>query len=223
MLRLCLPSRAGVSGSGSFGRNFSQEKFKKPETHYEVLNVRNDCSTREVRNAFVQLSKLYHPDVKSNAVSPERTARFVQISEAYKTLIKPQRRRDYDDSLLWQPPRSDRSPVGETVNPGQAWDVRPNYDPNPGPYYGIRGLKRVSNWQVALVLLALGVFGAVFGFTSVRTSFQLSRQIQDEISAEANSHHAAVVADAQKYGNEEQVRRMVDRMSRSPFNQSSAK
>jgi len=56
-----------------------------------------------------------------------------------------------------------------------------------------------------------------------RTSFQLSRQIQDEISAEANSHHAAVVADAQKYGNEEQVRRMVDRMSRSPFNQSSAK
>jgi len=39
-------------------RSFSQEKFKKPETHYEVLNVRNDCSTREVRNAFVQLSKL---------------------------------------------------------------------------------------------------------------------------------------------------------------------
>ncbi|XP_017070116.1 dnaJ-like protein 60 [Drosophila eugracilis] len=219
MLRFCLSPRTGAGGVRT--RNFSHEK--KPETHYEVLNIRNDCSTREVRNAFVQLSKLYHPDVKRNAVCPERTARFVQISEAYRTLIKPQKRRDYDDSLLWQPPRSDRSPVNETGNPGQPWDVRPNYDPNPGPYYGIRGLKRVSNWQVALVLMALGVFGALFGFTSVRTSFQLSRQIQDEISADANSHHAAVVADAQKYGNEEQVRRMVDRMSRSPFNQTSAK
>jgi len=46
--------------------------------------------------------------------------------------------------------------------------VRPNYDPNPGPYYGIRGLKRVSNWQVAVVLMALGFVGALFGFTSVR-------------------------------------------------------
>ncbi|KAH8401915.1 hypothetical protein KR009_008698, partial [Drosophila setifemur] len=195
----------------------------KPETHYEVLNIRNDCSSQEVRNAFVKLSKLYHPDVKSNATSPERTARFVQISEAYKTLIKPQQRRDYDDSLLWQPERSERSPVGEDGNPIQAWDVKPNYDPNPGPYYGIKGLKRVSNWQVALVLMALGIFGALFGFTSVKHSFQLSRQIQDEISAEAVSHHAAVVADAQKYGNEEQLRRMVDRISRNPFNQTSTK
>ncbi|XP_017045281.2 dnaJ-like protein 60 [Drosophila ficusphila] len=220
MLRLCLSPR---TAGGSYMRNFSHEKQKKAETHYEVLNVRRDCTSREVRDAFVQLSKLYHPDAKSNAVCPERTARFVQISEAYKTLIKPQKRRDYDDSLLWQPSRSDRSPVGDTGNPGQPWDVKPNYDPNPGPYYGIRGLKRVSNWQVALVLMALGVLGAVFGFTSVRTSFRLNRQSQDEISAEANSHHAAVVADAQKYGNEEQVRRMVDRMSRSPFNQTSAK
>lgn len=47
--------------------------------------------------------------------------------------------------------------------------------------------------------------------------------MQDEISAEAVSHHAAVVADAQKYGNEEQVRRMMDRISRNPFSQSAAK
>ncbi|KAH8301399.1 hypothetical protein KR059_002029, partial [Drosophila kikkawai] len=201
--------------------SFSHEKPKKRETHYEVLNISNDCSSRDVRNAFVKLSKLYHPDVLSNATSPERTARFVQISEAYRTLIKPQRRRDYDDSLLWEPQRSDRSPVGEDGS-SPRWEVKPNYDPNPGPYYGIKGVNRVSNWQVALVLMALGVFGALFGFASVKHSFELSRQMQDEISAEAVSHHAAVVADAQKYGNEEQVRRMMDRMSRNPFSQATA-
>lgn len=169
-------------------RSFSHEKSKKRETHYEVLNISNDCSSRDVRNAFVKLSKLvgssnsshfqastnflrfqYHPDVLSNSTSPERTARFVQISEAYRTLIKPQMRRDYDDSLLWQPERSDRSPVGEDgSNPRPTWEVKPNYDPNPGPYYGIKGLKRVSNLQVALVLMVFGVIGAVFGFTSVK-------------------------------------------------------
>ncbi|KAH8389717.1 hypothetical protein KR200_000425, partial [Drosophila serrata] len=202
-------------------RSFSHEKSKKTETHYEVLNISNDCSSRDVRNAFVKLSKLYHPDVLSNATSPERTARFVQISEAYRTLIKPQRRRDYDDSLLWQPQRSDRSPVGEDGS-SPLWEVKPNYDPNPGPYYGIKGVNRVSNWRVALVLMALGVFGALFGFASVKHSFELNRQMQDEISAEAVSHHAAVVADAQKYGNEEQVRRMIDRMSRNPFSQATS-
>lgn len=50
-----------------------------------------------------------------------------------------------------------------------------------------------------------------------RHSFQSSRQVADEISAEANSHHAAVVADAKKYGNEEQMRRMVDRLARDPL------
>ncbi|XP_017016865.1 dnaJ-like protein 60 [Drosophila kikkawai] len=217
MLRFVLSPRTGVICA----RNFSHEKPKKRETHYEVLNISNDCSSRDVRNAFVKLSKLYHPDVLSNATSPERTARFVQISEAYRTLIKPQRRRDYDDSLLWEPQRSDRSPVGEDGS-SPRWEVKPNYDPNPGPYYGIKGVNRVSNWQVALVLMALGVFGALFGFASVKHSFELSRQMQDEISAEAVSHHAAVVADAQKYGNEEQVRRMMDRMSRNPFSQATA-
>ncbi|EDV37498.1 uncharacterized protein Dana_GF13472 [Drosophila ananassae] len=222
MLRLCLPPRTGVP----YRRNFSHEKKtrpKKQETHYEVLNISDDSSSQDVRNAFVKLSKLYHPDVKSNADSPERTARFLQISEAYQTLIKPQLRRNYDDSLLWQPTRSERSPVDENGNPNQPWDIKPNFDPNPGPYYGIKGVKRVSNWQVALVLMAIGVIGAFFGFTSVKHSFDLSRQIQDEVSANAVSHHAAVVADAQKYGNEEQVRRMIDRMARSPLNQTTSK
>lgn len=113
--------------------------------------------------------------------------------------------------------------MDENGNPNQPWDIKPNFDPNPGPYYGIKGVKRVSNWQVALVLMAIGVIGAFFGFTSVKHSFDLSRQIQDEVSANAVSHHAAVVADAQKYGNEEQVRRMIDRMARSPLNQTTSK
>ncbi|XP_017960374.1 dnaJ-like protein 60 isoform X1 [Drosophila navojoa] len=198
----------------SFNNN-ARYQSKKPETYYDVLNVNQDCSKRDIRNAYLKLSKQYHPDVMNNAASVEKTARFVKITEAYQTLVKASSRRDYDESLSWNP-----GAMRETIPP---WDVRPNYSANPGPYYGIKGLNRVSNWQVALFLLSLGLIGAIFGFSSVRHSFELSRQYQDDVSAEASSHHAAVRADAQKYGNEEQMRRMVERLARDPIARAAAK
>ncbi|KAH8371061.1 hypothetical protein KR093_006027, partial [Drosophila rubida] len=190
---------------------------KKTETHYEVLNLTCDCSKRDIRNAFLRLSKQYHPDVSNTAAQSHNAARFVKITEAYQTLVKPSSRRDYDNSLVWS---SGESSARETIHP---WEVRPNYNPNPGPYYGIRGFDRVSNWKVALFLLSFGVLGAIFGFSSVKHSFQISKQIRDEISAEATSHHAAVVADAQKYGNQEQIRRMVERLANDPLGKATAK
>ncbi|XP_017462461.1 PREDICTED: dnaJ-like protein 60 [Rhagoletis zephyria] len=92
------------------------------------------------------------------------------------------------------------------------WEVKPNYDPNPGPYYGVKGLERVSNWKVALALALLGITGAIMGFVSVNHSFTFNRQKLDAKSAEAGSYHAAIRADAEKYGNEEQLRRMLHRM-----------
>ncbi|XP_017839280.1 dnaJ-like protein 60 isoform X2 [Drosophila busckii] len=186
-------------------------KSNKVLTYYEVLNVPNDCSSRDIRNAFVKLSKQYHPDATGNKET--NAEQFVQISEAYKTLVKETTRREYDDSLLWSPSGSARSPL----DVGQTWEVKPNYHPNPGPYYGIKGIERVSNIKVALFLLVLGIAGAVFGFSSVKHSFHLHRQVQDEVSAEANTHHATVVADAQKYGNKEQIKRMAERLARDPY------
>ncbi|KAH8261513.1 hypothetical protein KR044_010549 [Drosophila immigrans] len=223
----------------NFMRSFAQTaklNTKKAETHYDVLNLSHDCSKLDIRNAFLRLSKQvqqvqfkfvafkfklvslqYHPDVKHAAVQSDGAARFVKITEAYQTLVKPSSRRDYDDSLLWN---AGGSSARETIHP---WEVKPNYDPNAGPYYGIRGFDRVSNWKVALFLASLGILGAIFGFSSVKHSFQINKQIRDEISAEANSHHASVVADAQKYGNKEQIRRMVERLANDPLGRAAAK
>ncbi|XP_070065754.1 dnaJ-like protein 60 isoform X3 [Drosophila virilis] len=162
MLRL----PAFIAAHGAAGRRNFAYKTKTPETHYEVLNVKSDCSKQDIRNAYLKLSKQYHPDVKSNAASVEKTARFVKITEAYQTLVKTSTRKDYDDSLIWYP-----GGARETIQP---WDVRPNYNPNPGPYYGIKGMNRVSNWQVALFLMSLGILGAIFGFSSVKSKTQNS-------------------------------------------------
>lgn len=213
MLRL--PSSFMLAMEANSRRNFAQSSklnVKKLETHYDVLNLSHDCSKQDIRNAFLRLSKQYHPDAAKTA----EAARFVKVTEAYQTLVKPSLRKEYDDSLIWNP-----GGIRETTH--QPWEVKPNYSPDPGPYYGVRGLNRVSNLKVALFLLSLGILGAIFGFSSVKHSFQLSQQVRDEISAEANTHHATVVADAQKYGNEEQIRRMVERLARDPLGKAAAK
>ncbi|XP_037873024.1 dnaJ (Hsp40) homolog 13 isoform X2 [Bombyx mori] len=61
--------------------------------HYDVLNLRRNCSDKEIKNAFIQLSKEYHPDKNKDAKAQER---FVQIVEAYNILGKPGTRAQYD-------------------------------------------------------------------------------------------------------------------------------
>ncbi|HCU36732.1 MAG TPA: molecular chaperone DnaJ, partial [Armatimonadetes bacterium] len=62
--------------------------------YYEVLGVSRDASASEIKTAYRQLARKYHPDV--NGGSAEATERFKKISEAYAVLSDPQKRRRYD-------------------------------------------------------------------------------------------------------------------------------
>ncbi|WP_413168275.1 J domain-containing protein [Capilliphycus salinus ALCB114379] len=49
----------------------------------------------EIRRAYRELSKRYHPDT-TELSKPVATAKFQQLNEAYATLSNPQRRQAYD-------------------------------------------------------------------------------------------------------------------------------
>jgi len=70
-------------------------------THYETLRVSSKASPREVRTAFRQLVKVYHPDK-----NPQRTewaeVRMRQLLEAYQVISDRQRRNVYDRRLQMQ-------------------------------------------------------------------------------------------------------------------------
>jgi len=59
-----------------------------------VLGVSRDADGQEIKQAYRQLARRYHPDV--NGGSAEATDRFKQISEAYAVLSDQQKRRRYD-------------------------------------------------------------------------------------------------------------------------------
>ncbi|HTL89552.1 MAG TPA: J domain-containing protein [Leptolyngbya sp.] len=67
-------------------------------SHYGLLGLHPSTSVREIRQAYRELSKLYHPDT-TNLPSAIATQKFQQLNEAYATLSSPERRAAYDLSI----------------------------------------------------------------------------------------------------------------------------
>jgi curved DNA-binding protein len=61
--------------------------------YYDVLGVKRDASTEDVRRAYRKLARQYHPDVNKE---PDAEDRFKEISEAYEVLRDPEKRERYD-------------------------------------------------------------------------------------------------------------------------------
>ena len=63
--------------------------------YYDVLGVAPDAGAEEIKRAYRQLARRYHPDISAD----DRTAAFLEVARAYEVLCDPQRRRTYDASL----------------------------------------------------------------------------------------------------------------------------
>ncbi|KAI4306267.1 hypothetical protein L6164_029560 [Bauhinia variegata] len=102
---------------------------KTPESLYEVLRVDRNASTREIKSAYRNLAKLYHPDTAVNR-SESDGRDFIEIHNAYATLADPSARALYDLSLVArQRGRSFSYAVGIQMNPSsgcyptQRWET----------------------------------------------------------------------------------------------------
>ncbi|WP_339845163.1 DnaJ domain-containing protein [Paenibacillus sp. FSL W7-1088] len=66
--------------------------------YYAVLGVEHEASSEQIKKAYRQLAKKFHPDVNGGDVQAE--ARFKQVHEAYSTLGNSELRAAYDQQLL---------------------------------------------------------------------------------------------------------------------------
>jgi molecular chaperone DnaJ len=67
------------------------------EDHYKLLGLPRDASLEEIKRAYRQLAKRYHPDRTQN--NPQDTEIFKAVSVAFATLSNPQKRAEYDHLL----------------------------------------------------------------------------------------------------------------------------
>jgi DnaJ-class molecular chaperone len=63
--------------------------------YYESLNVAKDASPEEIRRAYHDLAKEWHPDANKHS-REKATTKFAEISAAYEILSDSEKRRKYD-------------------------------------------------------------------------------------------------------------------------------
>jgi DnaJ-class molecular chaperone len=64
--------------------------------YYDVLGVSPDAGAAEIKRAYRQLARRYHPDISGD----DRGGAFLEVSRAYEVLRDPERRRSYDSRLV---------------------------------------------------------------------------------------------------------------------------
>ena len=78
--------------------------------YYKILGVDKKADDKEIKSAFRKLARKYHPDVNK---SPDASAKFKDINEAYEVLSDKEKRQRYDMlGSSWQDGASFTPPPG---------------------------------------------------------------------------------------------------------------
>ena len=87
--------------------------IRKTSNFYEILGVNIDSSSLEIKKAYYNLAKQYHPDASGGAMNDK----FREINEAYATLIDPERKETYDKRVLPNLHRSENTDHSTAFDP----------------------------------------------------------------------------------------------------------
>jgi curved DNA-binding protein CbpA len=149
------------------------ESTTRTPTHYDILGVRPTASPQQIRRAFRDLSKLYHPDT-TELPPAEATEKFQQLNEAYAVLSSPDRRWSYDKQVGYS-----RISVMQPLEPLSRSQVTPRrkemsnvyLDPNDRP---LSAGEIFALFILGLTFVACLVLVLTIGFTQGETALNSS-------------------------------------------------
>lgn len=95
-LKLCLTSPKNRIHTCICSYSWDNHSRKARVNYYKVLDVSHDASTKDVKKAYFEKSKQFHPDLNK---SQEAKKRYNEIREAYEILGDNFKRRQYDHHM----------------------------------------------------------------------------------------------------------------------------
>ena len=148
-------------------------------TYYSLLGLHPAASVIEIRRAYRELSKRYHPDT-TDLPKKLATAKFQQLNEAYATLSNPQKRLTYDLKMGYsrfgviQPPSDLNIPVSQSRHSSKSAYLDPTDRPlSPGEIFAL--------FILGLTFLGCLLLVIAVGLTRGEAAFQTTIEQPDII------------------------------------------
>jgi hypothetical protein len=148
------PSSSGDSMLDPYHRWLAIPKDRRPPTHYQLLGVAPDEADPEVINEAALRQASHVRTYQAGPHADVCTRLLTEIAQARKTLLNPEKRREYDAQLA-APPTPPALPVVE-VEP-VAWPPKPR---KRAPFDGRDGLMLLFG-AACMLIAQLVVWGAV--------------------------------------------------------------
>lgn len=97
-------------------RTFSRTSYtaKWKSDYYKELGLTRQATARQIKDAYYELSKKFHPD--KNKGSDHTSTRFRDITEAYEVLGNHSKKRRYDNGNYFQTFSNDRKHIVHNNN-----------------------------------------------------------------------------------------------------------
>ncbi|KAJ8720325.1 hypothetical protein PYW07_012368 [Mythimna separata] len=188
------------------------------KNHYEVLNLRRNCSDKEIKEAFIQMSKEYHPDKNKDARAQDS---FVRIVEAYEVLGKPSSRARYDSMTEIESNSHAASTASNMYKSGVPYNLRnhPQYNfyyetqaPRSSNVNENANAKKIPNYVIIVMCTGVALLGIILQVFVIRNLYVSQRQQAQEKSKRLAEELDKVRASALTNGNELQTRLLLDKI-----------
>uniref|UniRef100_A0A4W3HTV8 DnaJ homolog subfamily A member 3, mitochondrial n=1 Tax=Callorhinchus milii TaxID=7868 RepID=A0A4W3HTV8_CALMI len=89
-----LQTHCSIQSQAAAEKSFLINQAVTKRDYYEVLGIPRSSTQREIKKAYYQLAKKYHPD--TNKEDPKAKEKFSLVAEAYEVLSDEAKRKQYD-------------------------------------------------------------------------------------------------------------------------------
>jgi hypothetical protein len=142
--------------------------MNKLPDYYKILSLPHDANDRQIKKAYKEKALQYHPDVNRSKQAEEV---FQVINVAYRTLIDPGLRRQYDFKMKYGHPCEPVDPRRRHPADAEYYRRHEQYKASPAPRKVSKSIRRL-NFFIFYSIVGILTVGIIFGVIDLFVNFR---------------------------------------------------
>jgi len=171
---------------------FTGKRIRMASTFYEILGVSRNAMDADIKKAFKELAKKYHPDKHPGQAFYEE--HFKKINEAYQTLSDPKARKVYDLKLFYAhtpPPQQNRPGYQQQTYQRSQTYSQPNYRKASSANTNTRAKaeqQKLNKYYLYVAIIAIVFISGCYWFYNFMNDYSSKQYFTQGLKEELNGN-----------------------------------